>query len=173
MRNVKGFLMLAAAVLALWPRSAPAQGYESITGKAFDMAMPKDFYLEGNRIPIEPRNAAILKSSSAPRILFALLDTTGYSSQIKQKYIGMIITEGRISVCGNPLEIGSYGFGLDKPTAPSTAEAKFHVYNQAGGEAVSCSVPYDKGLKAPKPLAVATGKEGAALLLGRYKIEIK
>jgi len=174
MRKAISILILAAAILAISPLSARAQGFEVVTGKAFDMAMPKDFYLEGNRIPTEPRNAVLLKSSAAPRVLFALIDTTGYSSQIKQKYIGMFITEGRISVCGNPVEIGSYGFGLDKPAAPSTADAKFHVYNQAGGEVASCSVSYDKAIKAPKPLAASTNNQGpASLLLGRYKVEIR
>jgi hypothetical protein len=152
-----------------------AQGsFETVTGKAFDSAMPKDFYLEGNRIPTEPRNAALLKSSSAPRVLFALLDTTGYSSQIKQKYIGMAITEGRISICGNTVDVGSYGFGLDKPAANSKDDAKFHLYNQAGTEVASCSAPYDANLKTPRPLAVNVIQDGPTLLLlGRYRLEIK
>lgn len=175
MKKAIGVLVLALTIVAAWPQSARAQGkFEPVTGKAFDMAMPKDFYLEGNAIPTDKRNAAMLKSSSAPRVLFALIDTTGYSSQIKQKYSGLVITEGKVSICGTAVDVGSYGFGLDKPAAPSTADAKFHLYNQAGTEAASCAAPRDASIKTPRPLAVNVGKDGSAwLLLGRYKVEIR
>lgn len=175
-RTVMGaWLVLVMVALAAWPQNARAQGsFEVVTGKAFDSAMPKDFYLEGDAIPTEKRNAVMLKSSSAPRVLFALIDTTGYSSQIKQKYIGMAITEGRVSVCGTSVDVGSYGFGLDKPAANSKDDAKFHLYNQAGTEVASCAAPRDASIKVAKPLQVTVGKEGSAwLVLGRYKVEIK
>ena len=173
--NVVASLVLIMATLAAWPQNARAQGkFEVVTGKAFETALPKDFYLEGNAIPTEPRNAGMLKSSSLPRVLFALIDTAGYSSQIKQKYIGMAITEGRVSVCGTSVDVGSYGFGLEKPAAPSTADAKFHLYNQAGTEVASCAAPRDATIKAAKPLQLIVSKEGSAwLILGRYKVEIK
>jgi hypothetical protein len=169
------WLVLVMVTLAAWPQNARAQGsFEIVTGKAFDSAMPKDFYLEGNAIPTDKLNAVLLKSSSAPRVLFAVINTTGYSSQIKQKYMGMAITEGRVSVCGTPVDVGSYGFGLDKPAAPSTADAKFHLYNQAGTEVASCAAPRDAKIKVAKPLQVIVSKEGSAwLVLGRYKVEIK
>lgn len=166
-------LFILGAVVAS-PNSARAQGsFESVMGKAFDSAMPKDFYLEGNAIPTEKRNAAMLKTPGGARVLLALIDTTGYSSQIKQKYIGMVITEGKISVCGTSVEVGSYGFGLDKPAATSKDDAKFHLYNQAGSEVASCAAPLDSALKVAKPLQVNVTKGGpAALDLGRYKVEI-
>ena len=84
---------LMAAVLAVWPSAARAQGgFELVSGKAFDSAVPKDFYLEGNAIPTQKRNAALLKTPAGGRVVFALIDTTGYSSQIQQKYEGMIIS---------------------------------------------------------------------------------
>src|SRR5579859_5446123 len=167
------FLMLGTFVTG--PQNASAQGsFETVTGKAFDKAMPKDFYLEGNAIPTQARNAALVKTPNGARVLFALIDTAGYSSQIKQKYIGMLITEGRISVCGKAIDVGSYGFGLDRPPATSKDDAKFHLYNQAGTEVASCNAPYDATIKIPKPLQVSVSKDGSAfLMLGRYRLEIK
>lgn len=177
MKRVTTFttLMLMLGVMAAIPNIARAQGsFEPVTGKAFDSAMPKDFYLEGNAIPTEKRNAALLKTPAGERLLFGLLDTTGYSSQIKQKYIGMVINEGKISVCGKSVGVGSYGFGLDRPAPNSKDDAKFHLYNQAGGEVASCAAPVDSTLKTAKPLQVSASKGGpAALELGRYKVEIK
>lgn len=167
-------LFILGALIAI-PNNARAQGsFEPVTGKAFDSAMPKDFYLEGNAVPAEKRNAAMLKSPAGARLLFALLDTTGYSSQIKQKYIGMVITEGSISVCGKKVGIGSYGFGLDKPAATSKDDAKFHLYNQAGAEVASCAAALDSTMKMARPLQVNAGKGGSATLdLGKYTVEIK
>jgi hypothetical protein len=167
-------LVLTLALLAVWPASARAQGeFSTVTGKEFDSAMPKDFYLEGNAIPTEKRNAAMLKTANGARLLFALLDTAGYSSQIKQKYIGMIIAEKKLSVCSISVGIGSYGFGLDRPPAASSQDAKFFVYNQAGEKVGECASKKDSSVKMPKPLAVEAGKEGAKLYLGRYWVEVK
>lgn len=169
------FILMVLGTVVAGPKKATAQGsFQAVTGKAFDAAMPKDIYLEGNAIPTEKRNAALVKTPKGARILFARIDTAGYSSQIKQKYIGMIISEGRISVCGNAVDVGSFGFGLDRPAGGSKGDAKFHLYNQAGAEVGGCAAPYDANIKIPRPLAITTEKTGSAwLLIGRYKLEIK
>ena len=169
-------LSVMVCLLATWTHTAFAQGgFENVTGEAFTKAVPGDFYLEGNRIPVEkPRNAALLKNAKGARIVVALIDTAGYSSQIKQKYIGMLITETNIAVCGNAIGVGSYGFGLETPAPPSKADATFKLYNQAGEKIGECAAKKDDSIKVPKPLAVATPKGGPATLqLGKYIIEIK
>ena len=170
-----GLFALAAAV-AFWPTPARAQGgFEVVTGEAFVRAVPADFYLEGNRIPVEkPRNAALLKNAKGARVVVALIDTAGYSSQIQQKYVGMLITETGISVCGNKVGVGSYGFGLDRPAPTSNADAKFKLYNQAGEQMGECAAGKDDSIKQPKPLTVEAHKDSPAKLrLGRYTVEIK
>jgi hypothetical protein len=91
------------------------QKFELVTGKPFDQAVPKDFYLEGNAIPTEKRNAAVVKTPSGGRAVFALIDTAGYSADITTKYVGMLITEGDLQVCGKTVTTGSYGFGWKRP----------------------------------------------------------
>src|SRR5438128_6964779 len=150
-RSIAGLALIGAA-LCSWPECAFGQSaLVQVRGKEFDSAVPKDFYLEGNAIPTEKRNAALLKTPGGARVLFALIDTTGYSSEIKKKYIGMVIAEGAVSVCGNALGVGSYGFGLDKPAATSDADATFFLYNQAGEKAAECAAKKDTELKLPRP----------------------
>jgi hypothetical protein len=170
-----GWALITVAALGVMPTAVRAQGgFEQLTGKAFDSAMPKDFYLEGNAIPTQKRNAALLKTGEGARVLFSLIDTTGYSSQIQEKYIGMIITEPSVSVCGEALEVGSYGFGLQKPAATSDEDAKFFVYNQAGAKVMDCAAKKDSEIKQPKPLQVMMGAgEPAKLYLGRYWLELE
>ena len=169
-----GFSVMVC-LLSVWPSIAVAQdGFESVTGDAFVKAVPGDFYLEGNRIPVEKRNAVLLKNAKGSRLGVGLIDTSGYSSQIKQKYTGMLITETKISVCGNSLGVGSYGFGLDRPAATSNADASFKIYNQAGEKLGACAAKKDDSVEQPKPLSVTADKAGPAkLYLGKYAIEIK
>lgn len=168
-------ILLISAITMAWPKEARAQGaFEKVTGKEFDSAVPKDFYLEGNAIPTEKRNTTMLKTSSGARVLWGLIDTSGYSSQIQQKYIGMLITEGKIAVCGKPIGIGSYGFGLEKPAGETSEDGKFLLYDQAGGKAVECVAKRDAKIAQPKPLQVVIAKTGPAkLYLGRYFVAMK
>jgi hypothetical protein len=177
--NLGVWLVLMLGLLAGSPSALFGQGdFESLTGKAFDSATApgKDFYfyLEGNAIPAQERNAALLKTPAGARVLLGLLDTTGYSSQIRQKYIGMLITEGKLDVCGESVGVGSYGFGLDKPAPTSDEDAKFLLYNQAGEKLLECSSKKDTQIKLPKPLRVVLIKGAPArLYLGRYWLELK
>ena len=170
-RNLYVGLMMIS--LALGTQKAAAQGkFELVTGKEFEGAVPKDFYLEGNAIPTERRNTALLKTSSGSRVLVGLIDTTGYSSQVQKKYIGMLITEGELSINGQKVGVGSYGFGLEKPAASSSGDGKLMIYNQAGTQVAECAARKDAELKQPRPLQVVLGKDGARLYIERYWAEI-
>ena len=160
----------ALAVVLAVAVGANAQGmFQYVTGKPFDDAVPKDFYLEGNSIPTEKRNAALIKTPGGARVVFALIDTTGYSSQIQQKYIGMLISEGNVTVCGNKVGVGSYGFGLNKTASSAT----FVLYNQAGTKVGDCSVKSDAALEHPSPLQVKLSSQKVMLYLGRYRVDLE
>jgi hypothetical protein len=168
-------LLLTALGLAILPVALRAQGsYEIVTGKAFDSAVVKDFYLEGNAIPTQKRNAALVTAPAGARVLLALIDTSGYSSQIQQKYEGMIISEANFTVCGLKVGVGSFGFGHTKPAATSSEDMKLSLYNQAGGKLGECAGKKDAAMSQPKPLQVVAGKgQAAKLYLGRYAFELK
>ncbi len=168
-----GFIAMAC-LLAVWPGTGLAQGgFEVVSGQAVVRAVPGDFYLEGNRIPVDKRYAVLLKNTHGARLVVANINTAGYSSQIKQKYTGMVITETKISVCGTELGVGSYGFGLDRPAPPSTADATFRIYNQAGEKLGECAAKRDDTIKQPTPLTVTAPQGGPVkVALGKYVIEI-
>lgn len=168
------YVTLIMIMLALGTQQGVAEGkFELVTGKDFEGAVPKDFYLEGNAIPTEKRNSALLKTPSGSRVLVGLIDTTGYSSQIQKKYIGMLITEGDLSINGQKVGVGSYGVGLEKPTAGSSGDGKLTVYNQAGLQVAECTAQKDADLRQPRPLQVVPGKDGVRLYIERYWVEIR
>ena len=173
-----GAVVLCAAILSLAAFSAKPvlaqHGFEVVTGKAFDSAFPKDFYLEGNSIPTEKRNGVLLHLPSGSRALFALIDTTGYSADIIAKYVGMIITEGDVSICGQKVGVGSYGFGWTHPATGVDEPGKFSIYNQAGAKLGECTSTRDAKIKQPRPLQVVVGSDGSAkLYYGRQSVELK
>jgi hypothetical protein len=170
------WLALTLAVLAVWSGNVLAQGgFKVLTAEELKKALPGDFYLEGNHIPTQPRNAALVKTPAGALAIFAGLDTTGYSSQIQQKYEGMLITEGNLSLCGTVISVGSYGFGYTKVPATSNEDGKFFLYNQAGEKVAECATKKDAEVKTPKPLQVVVSKDGGAarLYMGRYWLELK
>jgi hypothetical protein len=157
-----------AAVLAVVLAPAPAQAQVKLEGKAFDSAFVKDFYLEGNAIPTQKRNTVILKAADGARLVFGLLDTSGYSAEVQQKYAGMMIVERKVTVGGAAVGIGAYGFGLQKPT-PAEGPGKLIVYDVSGAKVGEAAAQYDAKLAQPVPLQVVGGK----LYVGRHWVEIK
>jgi hypothetical protein len=172
-RVMRLFVLLALLVTAAASVSQAQAGFEVLSGKAFDSAFVKDFYLEGNSIPTEKRNAALIKTSSGARVEFALLDTSGYSSQVQEKYSGMIISEGPLSVCGVKLGVGSYGFGTKLPHPSGSGDAQVFFYDQAGSKVGECSAAKDTHLKTPKPLQVTVAGGKARLYLGVYGLDLE
>jgi len=168
--SLRLFALLAAAAI-----SASAQNqFQIVTGKAFDSAVPRDFYLEGNAIPTAKRNAAMVKTPGGARAVFAILDTTGYASNIIEKYVGMLITESSLTVCGTKIGTGSYGFGWVQSAQNSDQPGTFSLYDQAGAKVAGCSSPRDAEMKAPRPLQVVVKQDGTALLYhGRNSVELK
>jgi|SRR5271157_4774791 len=174
MKKTLVFIAFLAFLLAVWPNPARAQGgFEQVTGEAFTKALPTDFYLEGNHIPVQKLNSVLLKNAKGDRVVLGLLDTSGYSSHIQQKYSGMLISETSISVCGISLGVGSYGFGLWAPKPPIKDDGRFKLYNQAGDPLGECPAKRDESIKVPKPLAVITAKGGPTKLnLFKYTLDI-
>jgi len=162
-------------VIGLGSGSAYAQKqFEVITGKAFDSALPTNFYLEGNAIPTAKRNAVMVHTPGGARAIVSLLDTSGYASNIIEKYAGMIITEGDLSVCGNRIGVGSYGFGWAPSPRETDQPGRFFLYDQAGAKVAECESPRDASLAHPTPLHLVPGAGGTARLYHqRNFVELK
>lgn len=166
-----------AAALFLCPLAGGAfaqHKFELVTGKPFDSAVPRDFYLEGNAIPTAKRNAAMVHLPGGARAVFSLIDTTGYSSDIVAKYVGMIITEGEMTICGQKIGVGSFGFGWARPATGVDQPGTFSLYNQAGEKAAGCATPRDAKVPQPRPLQLIPSPEGSArLYYGRHYLEVR
>ncbi|BCS32270.1 hypothetical protein TBR22_A14800 [Luteitalea sp. TBR-22] len=160
---------LAVAVAALVTLApVPVHAQEKLAGKAFDAAAVKDFYLEGNAIPAQKRNTVVLKGADGKRMVFGLLDTSGYSTDIQQKYAGMLILERKTSIGGAAVGTGAYGFGLQKGTPPE-GPGTLVIYDVGGDKVVQVPAQWDAALPRPVPLQVLNGR----LYVGRHWVDVK
>ena len=173
---MKTCLAVVATLLLSFTAASPAsaQGVFKVEkGQALNKIVPKEFVLEENAIPTEKRNSVLVLTPEGARVVAGLLDTSGYSSQVQEKYLGMLIAEGSLEVSGHKLGVGSYGFGLVKE--PGAAHpSKFMLYNQAGEKIAECPAKWDANLKSPRPLQVVVDQGGTArLYMGRTWVELK
>ncbi len=175
---MKTSLVAIASLMMMFVVANPAsaQGVFKVEkGEAFNKIIPRDFVLEENSIPTEKRNSTLVLMPSGARLVAGLLDTSGYSSQVQEKYLGMLIAEGKVEVCGHQVAIGSYGFGLAKAKGVAGSHpSRFFLYNQAGTRVVECAARWDENLKNPSPMQVAASGSGTArLYVGRTWVELK
>jgi hypothetical protein len=167
------FLILAFA-LTTAALGRAQRGFEVSTDGGLKGTIPRDFYLEGSAIPVEDRNAVLIETPSGARVLLALVAASGWASRLPHKYSGMLISEGPLSVCGNPLTVGSYAFGLHQSAVPSGSDAEFVLFNQAGREISECVAKKDLRLREPRPIqAIVETSHSARLYLGRYWVELR
>lgn len=162
-------LVLAAGLVT--PAPAAAQ-LAQVEGKPFDSAYVRDFYLEGNSIPTQKRNTVMLKGEDGKRLVFSLLDTSGYSAEIQAKYIGMLILERPVTLGAAKLPAGAYGFGLKKPEPPEGPGTLF-VYDVGGAKVAETAAAHDAALARPVPLQVVTKDGASRLYAGRHWLELK
>jgi hypothetical protein len=165
--------VLPVALVCGAGRPAEAEGLEVVKGKAFDSGFVRDFYLEGNSIPTQKRNAVMLKAADGKRMVFALLDTSGYGADVQAKYAGMAIVEKEVSLGGAALGPGAYGFGLEKASPPDDEPATLRFYDVGGQKVGETTLPYDAELDKPVPLQFVSEGGKAMLYLGRYRVEIE
>ncbi len=161
------------SLMAANPASAQS-AFKVEKGEAFNKIVPKDFVLEENAIPTEKRNSVLVVTPSGGRVVAGLVDTSGYTSQVQEKYLGMLINEADLNVCGHQVGIGSYGFGLVKASGATQGKASdFVLYNQAGKQVVKCAAKWDAKIKSPRPLRVVVSGETARIYIGRTWVELK
>ncbi len=129
-------------------------------------AVPAEFFYDGQKAPTQLRNSAGFQLADGKITIAALVDASGYSTAVQQKYQGMLITESKLNIGGSELSPGEYGFGF-------TSEGKFVVMDVANHDTLSASYETDSQMKRPVPLQLVEDGSGYKLYAGRKWVEIK
>jgi len=161
-----GFVLAIVAVLCSLSVAATTQDSATVlSGQDLTRVVPPGFYFQGLSAPTQMRNSAAAKFGSNRYVISGLVDTSGYSSEVREKYQGFFITDSPISVGGSTVEIGAYGFGF-------TNDGKFNLLDLAGKELMSVSTTKDSALRRPRPLMMTKVGDRLRLYTGRDYVEI-
>ena len=162
-------VLAGLAVIALCAAGASAQEEQQtviLAGQQLARVIPPGFYFEGQSAPTQTRNSAAARFGANRHVVAGLVDTSGYSADVRAKYEGFFITDSPVSVGGEQLGPGAYGFGF-------TDDGKFNLFDVGGRPLLSVGVTDDRVLRRPRPLMMTKADGGVRLYSGRQFVEIK
>jgi len=165
MRNTLLALLTATALLATSVMAQQATKH-LLTGDELKKAVPAEFFFWGQKATVQLRNAGGFQLADTKMALAALVDASGYSTSVQQKYQGMLITEVKLNIGGSELAPGQYGFGF-------TADGKLVVMDVANNDVLSSTWQSDETLHRPVPLKLVEDGTGYKLYAGRKWVGIK
>ena len=153
----------AAAILLLSLTFAVAAVQENgvvLTGADFTKVVPTTFYFEGQSAPTQMRNAAATRFGAKRFVIVGMVDTSGYSSEVRAKYEGFFITDSPIMLGDSQVGAGAYGFGFSN-------DGKLNLFDVGGTKFLSVSTSTDKDLRRPRPLTMTKAADGIRLYSGK------
>jgi len=125
---------------------------------------PASYYYAGHAASVQLRNTAGIRTHDGKNILAGMVDTSGYSTAIAQKYQGFFITETKIQIEGNEVVPGEYGFGF--------MNDRFILTNVGADDVLNVPSKMDDQMKRPVPLKITEENGGYRLYAGRKYVAL-
>jgi hypothetical protein len=158
--SLAAMLVLVLGILAPHKLWAQATGDTVLSAAEATKVLPASVFFRGQSATTQLRNSGGVKFADGMFVLATLVDTSGYSSDVQQKYQAYFIAEEAIKIEGHDLPAGIYGVGF----LPGD---KFVVLDVGAHDLFTVSSHRDDGLKRPMPLRVTSEKDGFRLYAGR------
>ena len=179
MKGFTRFLVFSLPVLVGFPlghlpavraEDPPAASKEVIL-KAADISpkiFPERVFFRGQSAPVQYRNSAGVHFADDLYVLAGLVDSSGYSTGIKEKYQGYLLSEVTLEIAGQTLKPGAYGFGF-------LNGGKFVVMDLGANDVLQAASQRDAEMKRPMPLQVVAAASAGSyrLYAGRDYVEFR
>jgi hypothetical protein len=148
--------------------SPPAEGKEVVL-KAADITakiFPERVFFRGQSAPVQFRNSGGVHFADDLYVLAGMVDSSGYSTAIKEKYQAYLLNEVTLEIGGQALKPGAYGIGF-------LNGGKFVVMDLGANDIIQSASQHDADLKRPVPLQVVASATAGAyrLYAGRDYVE--
>ncbi len=161
--------VMPAALMAIALLVHPAPAVAQTSGSVLTVAdstklLPASVFFRGQSATTQLRNSGGVKFSDGMFVLATLVDTSGYSSDVQQKYQAYFITEVPIKIEGHDLAAGIYGVGF-------IPGQKFIVLDVGAHDLFTVSSHNDADMKRPTPLKVIAESGKFRLYEGRNYVE--
>ncbi len=151
MKNTRLAAVGTLAALLVTVALAQKSAQHLLSSDELKKAVPAEFFFRGQKAPTQARNSAGFQTADGKITFAALVDVSGYSTAVQQKYQGMLVRE--------------YGFGF-------TAD-KFVVMNVASDDTLSALYQTDAELKRAVPLKMVEDGAGYKLYAGKKWVALK
>ena len=167
--NLRRFAFISSVLLSIiWSLQILVIAQNSVTvlaGAELTQVVPPGFYFQGLSAPTQMRNSAAARFGSKRFVITGLVDTSGYAADVRAKYEGFFITDSPVSINGNDLAAGAYGFGFSN-------DGKMQIMDLAGNQILSISTTKDNDLKRPRPLMMAKAGDGIRFYSGKDYVTV-
>lgn len=132
-----------------------------ITPKLF----PEQVFFRGKVAPAQLRNTGGVHFADDFYVLAGLVDNSGYSTAIREKYQAYLLSEVTLEIGGQTVKPGAYGFGF--------VSGKFILMDLAANNLIETAGQHDAEMKRPVPLQVVSSSTAGSyrLYVGRDFIE--
>jgi hypothetical protein len=156
---------LVPAAILLVPVAASAQTI--LHAPEASKLLPDSVYYAGKSANAQLRNSAGIHYSDNHYVFAVLVDTSGYSTSIQEKYQGYFLIEIPIEIDGKNLPAGAYGIGF--------VNERFVVTDIGGHEILQARASHDEDLQRPMPLQILQGTppDHYRLCLGRSCVVLR
>ncbi len=161
-----GFAPRAAAQTLVPPANAAPSEVGILTRDKAALLMPPSVFFAGRTATIQARNSAGFRFPDGKLVLAALVDTSGYSTGVQERYQAYLIVEAPLRIAGKTVVPGAYGCGF--------VGSEFLVMNIAGDTVLTAPATRDNTIAHPTPLQILPSQHAGAFRLyaGRTFIEI-
>jgi hypothetical protein len=155
-------LLTSAAVSLAWPQtatnSAPAKEGLLTAADVGNKLLPEKVFFRGQIAPVQARNTGGVRYADGFLVFAGLVDNSGYSTAIREKYQAYLINEVPVEIGGQTLKPGAYGIGFLEGN-------KFVVMDIGANDVLQAASVKDAEMKRPVPLQFMAGS-GA----GNYRL---
>ena len=161
-------LTLPATPHAQTPAASQADASRILARDQAGPLMPPSVFFDGQIATVQTRNSAALRLGRNKIFLAGLVDSSGYSSGVRDRYQGIFLLTAPSLLAGKRLAPGAYGFGF--------LGDQMAVMDLGANDILRAPVTQDPTLKRPMPLQIlpdAAHPTGARLYLGRSFVLIE
>ena len=174
---MKSFALACALILgstaSVWPARAqmtaspepPKLGTGVLSADEVAKLLPPAVYFKGQSAPLQLRNAGAVRFSDGAAFFASLVDTSGYSTSVREKYQFYLVTEFPMRVGDHDLPPGAYGAGF-------LNDGTFVVMDLGAHDLFTGKVQTDAAMRRPRPLQIVADHEEYRLYLGRQFVPL-
>ena len=156
-----GSILFMAMPLAARAQSALPKPEKDTVLKAADIKaklFPESVFFRGQTAPAQMRNTGGIHFADDFYVLAGLVDNSGYSTSIREKYQAYLITEVMLQFAGQTLRPGAYVVGFIEGS-------RFVALDLAANDLFQVASEKDSEMKRPVPLQITAAAEN-----GQYRL---